>query len=365
MRPKILINALHTVTGGGLTYLNGILPGLADDDRFDWILLLAPDAVGKVKVPLRVDVKVTPKLGFAQSHLYEQLVLPVLCRLWGVKAVLCNANYVPLLAPCPMPVIHTTPRAAGQAQSTGMRLYWSALKLLTRVSVIRAPVAFSVAHHVIPDYASSATARKVRVAHPAVAVAAVAEAKPREPDMVLTVGDFYPQKNYPLLLRAFKILRERRPASRLVIIGRPIDGRVRDEVLSLVRELDLADAVTLTGAVPHDALLNTLRRAAVYVNASGAECFNIPVLEALACGAPCVLPDVDFQREVAGDAAVYVPVDKGGDVDAAFAVAMFGILENQTVADGLRRAAALRVAGFGWDKTAHVLREGMASVLLK
>lgn len=365
MQPRILINALHTVTGGGLTYLNGILPELVRDERFEWVLLLNPDAVGKVKVPLKMEVKVAPHLSFATGHLYEQLVLPVLCRLWRVKAVLCNANYVPLLAPRPMPIIHTTPRAAGHAQSAGMRLYWKVLAWLTRVSVIRAPVAFSVANHVIADYAAPRVAGKVRVAHPAVAPVAAGAPSAREADMVLTVGDFYPQKNYPLLLRAFKVLRERRPASRLVIVGRPVDGRVRDEVLALIRELDLSGSVTLTGAVPHDALLNTLHRAAVYVNASGAECFNIPVLEALVCGAPCVLPDADFQREVAGDAAVYVPVEKGGDVASAFAVAMFGVLENGSLADGLRRAAQRRAADFSWEKTAEVLREGVASTVLK
>lgn len=365
MRPKILINALHTVTGGGLTYLNGILPELARDERFEWVLLLCPEAVGKVKVPLKVEVKVTPALNFASGHLYEQLVLPVLCRRWGIGAVLCNANYVPLLAPRPIPIVHTTARAAEQAQSLGMKFYWQVLVLLTRISLLRAPLAFSVCKGVIADYANGRTARKIRLAYSAVVPPPPAADHTREPNMVVTIGDFYPQKDYPTLLRAFQLLRERRPASRLVIIGKPVDVRVRDEVLGLIRELGLAEAVTLTGAIPHDALLNTLRRASVYVSTSKAETFNIPVLEAMACGVPCVLGDADFQREVAGDAAVFVPGDKGGDVPAAFAVALYGLLENTHIAAALRRAGAAHVAAFSWDRTAHVIGEGLAEALRK
>jgi glycosyltransferase involved in cell wall biosynthesis len=359
-RPEtVLFNAMHTTTGGGMTYLRGVLPELAKDDRFKWILLAPAKTLEGTWVPPQVEVKVAPELGFAKGHLWEQLVLPWQAWRWGAKTILCNANYAPLLAWRSVPVIHTTPRAAGQAQTAGMKLYWRVLKLLTRLSVWNAPRAYSVAHHVIADYASPRSARKVRVAPPAIASVKV-EPTERDPNLVVAIGDFYAQKDYPLLVQAFAKLYAQRPASRLMIIGRPVDPRVRNEVLDLVRELKLSQAVTLTGGMPHDKLMQVLDRAAVFVNASKAECFNIPVLEALAHGVPVVLPDVDFQFEVADHAGVYVPVDKGGDVAAAFAVALYGVLENSVVAEALRKKGRERAKLFTWAATAKTIADGLA-----
>lgn len=359
-RPRhILLNAMHATTGGGLVYLRGILPELARDERFAWTLLAPQSALDGWELPANVAVKVAPDLSFAKGHMWEQFKLPLLCYRWGVKAVLCNANYTPLLAPNAMPIIHTTPRAAGQAQGWRMKAYWNVLKVLTTVSIWNAPVAFSVARHVIGDYVGPWMAKKVRVAPPAVAVALTGEVE-RDPNLVVTIGDFYAQKDYPLLVRSFKILREKRPTTRLMIIGRPVDSRVRDEVLALIRELKLADAVTLTGGMPHERLLHTLARASLYISTSKAECFNIPVLEAMASGVPCVLPDTDFQAEVAGETAVYVPVDKGGDIPAAFAVAMFGLLENPVLAKAMCAAGLKRAANYTWAATAKVIADGIS-----
>lgn len=360
-RKTILLNAMHTTTGGGLTYLRGVLPELARDERFTWQLLVPERALTGWDVPNGVTVRLAPELGFARGHMWEQLVLPWKAWRWGARTVLCNANYTPLLAQRSVPIIHTTPRAAEQAQGGGMKLYWQVLKLLTRMSVWNAPLAFSVAQHVVGDYVTGKAASKVRIANPGIAQDTAVPGE-RDPNLVVTVGDFYAQKDYPALIRAFRLLRDQKPGVRLMIMGRPVDAQVRNEVLALVRELKLADAVTLTGGMPHDKLMQALGRASLYVSTSKAECFNIPVLEAMASGVPCVLPDVDFQREVAGDTAVYVPVAKGGDVDAAFAVAMFGILETPGLGEALGRAAQKRAAGYTWAATARVIGDGLAVV---
>lgn len=358
-RKKVLLNAMHATTGGGLIYLRGIMPELARDERFAWTLLVPETALVGWDVPEGVEVKTVPPMSFAKGHLWEQLVLPFLACKWGCKAILCNANYTPILACNSVPIIHTTARAGAQAQSGSMKLYWKVLKVLTSVSLWNAPVAFSVARHVIKDYVRAGTAARVLVASPAV-VKTDLTGVVKDPNLVVTVGDFYAQKDYPLLVQAFKILRDKRPGTRLMIIGRPVDSQVRNEVLALIRELGLADAVTLTGGMPHDKLMQAVAKASLYVSTSKAECFNMPVLEAMASKVACVLPDTDFQAEVAGDTAVYVPVDKGGDIASAFAVAMFGVLENAPLADGLAKKAYMRAQLYTWQATAKVIADGLA-----
>ncbi len=359
-RKPILFNAMHASTGGGLVYLRNVLPELAKDERFAWTLLVPEAALAGWEVPAGVEVKIAPQMGFAKGHLWEQLVLPFLACKWGMKTILCNANYTPLLAWRSVPIIHTTPRAAAQAQSRSMKLYWLVLKWLTRLSVWNAPVAFSVAKHVIADYACARSAAKVKVAAPAVVMPDI-QGVVKDPNLVVTVGDFYAQKDYPLLVQAFKILRDKRQGTRLMMIGRPVDTQVRNEVLMLIRDLGLADAVTLTGGMPHDKLMQAVAKASLYVSTSKAECFNMPVLEAMASGVPVVLPDTDFQAEVAGECGVYVPVDKGGDVASAFAVAMYGVLENTLLAQGLARKGLARAEGYSWAATAKVIGDGLAA----
>ena len=75
-RKKVLLNAMHATTGGGLIYLRGILPELAKDERFAWTLLVPESALVGWDIPAGVDVKIAPEMGFAKGHMWEQLVLP-------------------------------------------------------------------------------------------------------------------------------------------------------------------------------------------------------------------------------------------------------------------------------------------------
>ena len=75
----------------------------------------------------------------------------------------------------------------------------------------------------------------------------------------------------------------------------------------------------------------------------------MPVLEAMACGAPVVCSNAASLPEVAGDAALLVPP---GDV-----AALAGALERVVSDEALRRDLAARgfaqAARFSWDETAR------------
>ncbi len=368
-RNTALLNALHTTTGGGLIYLQGVLPELARDERVAWQLLVTPATLAKLNVPSTIKVRLAPTLGFGVSHLWEQLVLPVLAHVWGCRIVLSNANYGPLLAPRASVILHTTPRAAVAWHGWFWKLYWALLRGLTRLCIWRAPVYFSVAQHIVADYAPPARAARVPLAPPAIDHTAIAamqvQAQPRDPNLVIAVGDFYPQKNYPLLLQAFAKLRATMPHARLMIVGRPVQATVRDEVMRLARELDIHGGLTLVPGLPHTQLLKALALAGVYCSTSSAEAFNMPVLEAMACGTPVVVLDTPFQREVAGEDATMaaVLVKPEGDVAAGLAIAMLGLLATPSLAGLMSRRGLERAQQFTWAATARTLNDGLAKVL--
>lgn len=363
-RVPVLLNAMHTVSGGGKTYLEGILPYLAKDNRFAWGVLVNEALVGEVDIPAGVKVHKVSNLGFGGAHGWEQLKLPALVRKWGYKAVLCNANYVPLLAPKPMPILHTTLRASAGYNDWGMWVYWLVLRVMTTLALLRGPVAFTVARFAVRDYLPAWwpvwLGNRVAFAPPAVPdVSGVGKVEIQD-GLVVTVGDFYPQKNYPLLLRAIALLREQRKDVRLVIIGRPVDKAVEVEVKRQVKDLGLEKVVEIVEGLPHAKLVKRLAAAHVYVTPSLYETVHIPLLEAMALGVPVVAADAPHTREFVADAGILVKADAGGDVAAAFAVAMLGVMEHRAIADALRNRGVRKVTDLTWEKTAAVIADGVA-----
>lgn len=354
---RIMINALHTHTGGGLVYLNEILARLPQEAGLEWHVACQARHQDMLAVPGFMTVHaLQPPKNRLLLLLWEQVVFPFWCRKQGVDTVFCNANYAPLLAPKPMICLHNTLKAT----APGLRLYWWGLRLLTKLSLCRSVAIFSVAQHIVGEYTrAKALLAKVKIAPPGVTPPPDIQLPiGRDPDLVVAVGNVYPQKQYPLLIQAFALLRQERPNSRLMIVGEAgPDGQAEwVKMQALIAEHGLADAVTLVGAQSHAEVLKSLRKAGVFVSCARAEAFNMPLLEAMALGTAIVASDLPHYRdEIAGDGLVYVPVSQGGDVAAAFAVALYGVLENPVLAEQVGQYAQAKAQAFTWERTVAVI----------
>jgi glycosyltransferase involved in cell wall biosynthesis len=107
-----------------------------------------------------------------------------------------------------------------------------------------------------------------------------------------------------------------------------------------------APGVRWLGEVETDELAGLYRGARCVVYLSVYEGFGLPVLEAMACGAPVVTAQAEAVREVAGGATVEVD---GLDPDALAA----GLEQAIARRDELRAAGIERAAAFGWDDVAR------------
>ena len=103
--------------------------------------------------------------------------------------------------------------------------------------------------------------------------------------VVLGVGKFKPQKDFPTLLRAFAQVRAQRPA-RLIILG---EGEDAPKLEALAESLRIADDVDFPGHVQNPFAF--YGRAAVFVLSSLWEGLPNALIEALACGCPVVSTD--------------------------------------------------------------------------
>lgn len=96
--------------------------------------------------------------------------------------------------------------------------------------------------------------------------------------VILSVGRLTPQKNFPLLLKAFTKVKERLGA-KLIILG---EGNERNYLAQLITKLDIQKDVDLPGYVINP--YSYMKRASLFVLSSAWEGFPSVLVEAMACG---------------------------------------------------------------------------------
>jgi glycosyltransferase involved in cell wall biosynthesis len=131
---------------------------------------------------------------------------------------------------------------------------------------------------------------------------------------LFAVLDWQPRKNLRRLVKAFELLRARRPELELLVAG-------------TTAEEPLPAGVTMLGYTPTDELVRLHRGAAAFVYPSLYEGFGMPIVEAMASGTPTVSSSHPSLDEASGDAAVRANPE---DVEA--------------IADGIERALDEREA---------------------
>jgi glycosyltransferase involved in cell wall biosynthesis len=182
------------------------------------------------------------------------------------------------------------------------------------------------------------------------------DADPRRP-YVLFVGTLEPRKNVPLLLEAFALLRHEVDAQLLLVGAR---GWLDESIFTAHARSGVGEAARFLGSLGEEDLALLYSHAGVFALPSLYEGFGLPVLEAMACGAPVVCSNAGPLPEVAGDAAILLkPEDP-----TAWAVAMRDVLTKPRMADQLRRRGFDRAREFDWEQTALATREVYREALL-
>lgn len=109
--------------------------------------------------------------------------------------------------------------------------------------------------------------------------------QPGQPPVMLGVGRLMREKDFPTLIRAFALVRAKRPC-RLLILG---EGPDRASLEALVAELGLGEDVALPGFITNPYAY--MARAAMFVLSSTREGSPNALTEALAVGTPLVSTD--------------------------------------------------------------------------
>jgi len=159
--------------------------------------------------------------------------------------------------------------------------------------------------------------------------------------LVVSTGALIETKGHDVLIDAIAAL----PNATLLIAG---EGPARPALEASIAGLGLGDRIRLLGAVPHGEMPALLAAADVMALASVREGLANAWIEALACGAPIVIPDVGGAAEVVTERAFGRIV---GRTPAGFASGIAAVLGDHVPAAKVREGAER----FTWEANTAAL----------
>ena len=167
---------------------------------------------------------------------------------------------------------------------------------------------------------------------------------------ILAVSRLEPRKNHVRLIQAYARARaQARIPHRLVIGGRK--GWLYDEIFAEVTNLGLQDAVSFPGFIADEDLPVLYSAADFVAYPSLYEGFGLPIIEALACGAPVLTADNSCLPEAGGPGALYV---NALDVDQ-IAAAIVRLADDVPLRAQLAHAGLQHATQFTWQRSARQL----------
>jgi glycosyltransferase involved in cell wall biosynthesis len=169
-----------------------------------------------------------------------------------------------------------------------------------------------------------------------------------DPGYFLWISNFYPYKQAELLIAGYARLQpETRRRHPLVMVGgnwlNGLDA-ARATAISLGIERD----VHFLGWVDDSIIAPLYRHAAAFCLPSREETFGRGVIEAMACGTPCVVNDIPIMHEVTDGHALIIKYND----PAAVALALQKLIADDDLINRLRAAGIARAQMFTFDKLA-------------
>jgi len=165
---------------------------------------------------------------------------------------------------------------------------------------------------------------------------------------VVHVGSCIPRKRIDVLIDTFARVREANPRARLIKVG----GSFTEDHHRRIASHGLQSLIEHRQGLSRGELADVYRSASVVLVPSESEGFGLPVIEALACGAPVIASDIPVLREVGGDVVGYAPV---GDIDRWASLTTQVLDDPSAIATRDQRLA--HVSQYTWARHAEIIAQ--------
>lgn len=309
MRIGIDAHVLGKNLGGVERFVAEIVKGLPQQaPAHDYIVFVTKAQFATLKKPNDEHMQFVP-LAFSNPLIERLLLLP-----WLVRKHQLDAIFVQRLAPwfcgkCKLIVaIHDLTPIKFKAAYKGLSNHL--VRLLTKNTIKRADLILTPTKAIaaeIRSYCPSVSA-PIEAFYNGVdaqaftqieKVNALINAKP----YFLTVGAIERRKNIETIIAMLPKVSD--PSISLHILGGVRDQAYLQELKDLTKQLNLQNRVHFLGFLSEEALIACYQQARLFITASKDEGFNIPPLEAMACGVPVVCSSISVHLELFEDSAFF------------------------------------------------------------
>ncbi|MEM5825795.1 MAG: glycosyltransferase family 4 protein [Candidatus Aenigmatarchaeota archaeon] len=165
-----------------------------------------------------------------------------------------------------------------------------------------------------------------------------------EKPTIIYLGRLKKAKRVEHVIKAFNIVEKKIPKAKLWIVG---SGYLRSHLEKISNK-----RVTFFGHVNEKKKIDLLSKAWILINPSIREGWGINVIEANACGTPCIAYDVPGLRDSIVDGKTGLLVKENGNIEA-LANAIIKVLEDEKLRNKLSINALKWARRFSWDKSAR------------
>lgn len=344
MPPKIVCNARN---------ISAPLTGVQRYTRE--LLQRAPEGIAEIAPPY--------PLSGATGHLWEQCVLPLHCRnttLWS------PGNTGPLTVKNQVLTIHDL--------ATIDHPEWFSRRFATWYNFLLPRLVQRVAHVItISHFTKQRLVERCAVSEDHISVIPNGVAESFTPQDAATVRRTREQLKIPSehYILAIGSLDQRKNLARQLSVWRNIQHDVPDDLWLVLfgetttssifrhaQTYDIPPRVHVVGEVPDKVLAPLYAGALVFLYLSVYEGFGLPVLEAMASGAPVLTSNLSAFPEVAGDSAMSVNPHHEDDI----ASALLALIGDAALRATLSEKGRTRSEQFSWEKSAHSTFEVLQSL---
>lgn len=335
------------------------------DHPFDQIRVYSPVPIAKeIKLPKIAEKIVVSSM--LPGSLWGQFRLPLA---HGNKGVLfCPSYVVPVFATCPLVLVHHG-SYEGYKKANLAYSWWarSKAKVAYSMSAHRAHAVSTVSNFSRLDMKKyyGIPVERVRVIPEGVDInlfrpiddlQQLSQWRKKvigaDTPFLLYVGKPTLRRNLPNLLRAFATLEI---PHKLVLIGTALPGTSFD---TLIGELGIRERVVTIPYATHEEIAVAYNAADIFIYPSSYEGFGMPVLEAMACGAPVITLDNTAFPEFSGGVAWLL---KDAEVNT-LATAIKDLLADKAERARMRTEGPVRASAYDWPLIAQQYIDLICSV---
>ncbi len=380
---RILINALASTAGGGITYLRNVLPRLT---RFDsdnrYLVIVPPQLINDYSrfANDRVEIETIGAASrTATRMMMEQTGLRALIKRRRMQALISLGNFAMLASPVPQILFNRNDLLFSsyfesdlrQRKLIGALLAHKMKSWLARQSIKRATINVTPTAAFAERIKSHSELRHIAFETLRFGFDSASFTSNQKPlpesitaklnlssdcRRVLFVSHYNYFRNFETLIRALPIIKaglklQTGETVQLVLTtdikrGAVYGGYDATAAAELIDRLGVRENIAMLGAVEYDRLHQLYRLCDVFACPSYSESFGHPLVEAMASGVPVVSADLPVHREICGKAALYFDVfDENDLADQCLRVLAERDLRERIKADGLARSR-----NFSWDQ---------------